>query len=110
MDLGMDLALTEQICMIRITPLELMPTNYVVGKVSLLFEVFCHSKINQLSNYQTRLNMISQQIIELFNGAEILGMGRLFFDARASSRCKMQIQSLGNIPYKYNSLVMVNWI
>jgi hypothetical protein len=106
MDVGYDSAWTIQVPIIRITPIELIPTNYVYGKVTMAFEIYSHYKINQLSNYQTRLNMLTQQIIEVFNGAEVGGIGRLFFDARASARSKMQI--MGSIPYKGNCVYMVN--
>ena len=107
-DVGYDSAWNQQCCFLRITPIELFPINHIIGKVTIGFEIYAHYKINTLSNYQTRLNMMSQQIIETFNGAEILGMGRLFFDARTSSRCKMQI--IGSIPYKGNAVFMTNYI
>jgi len=106
-DVGQDNAWTEQACSIRIVPLELYPKNYVYGNISMGFEIYSHYKINHLSNYSTRLNMIAQQIISTFNGVEIGGLGRLFFDARASARCRMSI--IGQIPFKGNYVVMCNW-
>jgi hypothetical protein len=107
-DVGADNSWETQACILRVTPIELQPTNYVIGKVTMSFEIYCHYKINSLSNYTTRLNTISQQIIEIFNGQEIGGVGKLFFDSRASSRAKMQI--MGSIPWKGNVIFMTNWI
>jgi hypothetical protein len=107
MDVGADNSWTEECALLRITPIELVPSNYVIGNVTMAFEVFSHYKTNHLSNYQTRLNMISQQILEVFNGAEISGVGRLYFDASASARCKMKV--IGEIPYKGNGIIMCNW-
>jgi len=107
MDTGADYSWTDQVAILRITPIELIPTNYIYGNMAIAFEVYSHYKINQLSNYQTRLNMITQQIISVFNGTEVGGLGRLYFDSYSSSRSKMQV--IGQIPYKGNAVIMCNW-
>jgi hypothetical protein len=107
-DVGSDEPWTIQACILRITPIELVPTNYIYGQVSMLFECYVNYKINALSNYSTRLNMVTQQLLEVFNGQEIGGLGRLFFDSRASSRCRMTIG--GKIPFKGNALILTNWM
>ena len=108
MDVGQDDAWTNEACILRVTPIELIPKNHIYGVVVMGFEIYSHYKINQLSNYTTRLNTIVQQIIEVFNGQEVGGLGRLFFDATASSRCRMSIS--GQIPFKGNAVVMANWV
>lgn len=108
MDSGQDYSWSERACFLRITPLRLRSLNNIVGNVSMGFEIYCHYGINQLSNYTTRLNVITQQLIETLNGAEIGGLGRLYFDSRSSSESKMQV--MGQIPYKANGLVMCNWV
>lgn len=107
-DVGQDDSWTNEACVLRITPVELIPKNHVYGNVALAFEVYCHYKMNQLSNYATRLNTITQQIIEVFNGQEVGMLGRLYFDARASSRCRMSVA--GQIPFKGNVIIMCNWM
>jgi len=107
MDVGADTALTEEMCILRITPAELHPTNHVIGNVVMLFECYCHYKINHMDNYTTRLNTITQQIIEVFNGQEIGGIGRLYFNAKSSSKCKMRV--IGGIPWKGNAITFCNW-
>lgn len=108
MDVGADTALTEEMCILRITPAELRPTNHIIGNTTIVFECYCHYKINHLNNYTTRLNTVAQQIIEIFNGQEIGGIGKLYFDAKSSSRCKMNV--IGAIPYKGVAITMCNWI
>ena len=108
MDVGMDDPWTEQACVIRITPARLTPTSYVYGQVNMLFEVYAHYKVNTMSNYSTRLTTISQQFIEVFNGAEIGGLGRLFFDMKASPENRLTIN--GRTPMRGNALIMTNWM
>jgi hypothetical protein len=107
-DVGQDSSWDVQACFLRIVPTDLYPANHIVGNVVVAFETVCHNQINALSNYTTRLNLVTQQLLETFNGKEIGGLGRLYFDARASNRCKMMID--GQIPFKENVLIMCNWI
>jgi len=108
LDVGQDDAITTESAILRIHPMELTPVNYVYGNVSMAFECYAPFKANTLSNYQTRVITIIQQIIETFNGAEIGGLGRLYFDSRASSRCRMTLA--GQINFKGNVAVFCNWI
>jgi hypothetical protein len=97
---------TAEAAILRIPTLELLPTNYVYGNATIGLEVYCHSKIESLNNYTTRTDTIIQSLLQTLNGAEISGVGRLFFDARASGRCRMV--SIGALPYRGKALMMVN--
>jgi hypothetical protein len=108
MDFGQDDAWTIQACILRITPIEIIPVNHIYGNVAMVFETYSHYQINQLSNYTTRINTITQQLLEMFNGQEIGGLGRLYFDAKTSSRCRMSVA--GQIPFKGNAIVLCNWM
>jgi len=108
MDVGQDISWTEQACILRISPLEITPTNHIYGNVVMGFEVYSHYRINHLSNYQTRIDMCIQRLIEAFNGQDIGGLGRLYFDARAYSRSK--VATIGQIPFKGKGLIMCNWM
>lgn len=108
LDLGFDDAVTGEIPMLRVSPIDLYPSTYIYGNVSIAFDVICHYKINHLSNYKTRLDMMAQQIIETMNGSEIGALGRLYFDARASSACRMV--TMGAIPFKGKRVVMCNYV
>jgi hypothetical protein len=107
-DFGQDASWTEEVTILRITPVEIIPRNHIYGNVTIAMEIYTHYLINQLSNYQTRLNMISQQLIEIFNGQEIGGIGVLYFDARSGGRSRMGIG--GETPFKGNILTFCNWI
>lgn len=107
-DVGADDSWNIEACILRISPLAIIPTNYIYGEVTMGFEVYSHYKINHLSNYQTRIDSISQRLIEVFNGAEIGGLGRLFFDKRRGSPSKSTI--IGSIPYKGRATIMCNHI
>jgi len=108
MDLGNDDSWNEQTTILRIAPIELNPMNYVVGTLYMGFEIYVHYVCNTLSNYKARTYLMAQQIIETFNGAEIGGLGRLYFDANYSSRCTARIT--GQIPYKGMGVVMCNYL
>ena len=108
LDTAQDNAWTIQACILRISPLTLIPVNYIYGNLSLGFEIYSHYSINHLSNYKTRLDVVAQRIIETMNGSEVKGLGRLYFDAKASSSAKSFV--IGSIPYKGRIVVMCNWI
>lgn len=105
-DVAADNSWTIEACILRISPITILPTNYVYGYVSMGFEIYSHYKINQMSNYQTRIESMAQRIIQVFNGAEIGGLGRLYFDYRASTLCKSVI--IGSIPFKGRAITMCN--
>ena len=106
MDFGADDSITNEVSILRISPLELVPNNYVWGSITLGCEVYVHYKINTMSNYQTRCDTIIHELIKTFNGAEISGVGKLFFDASANSRTRVAL--IGAIPMKGKLLTMGN--
>jgi len=108
LDYGQDESMQEQICLLRISILETVPTNYIWGHLVMGWECYSHFKINTLSNYQTRTHMIAQRLIEVFNGKDMGdGIGRVYFDASRNPRSKMTI--LGNAPFKGVGLLMCNY-
>lgn len=104
MDTGQPDAWTKECTLIRISPNMIYPNNRTVGVVSMLFEVYSHYKVNTLSNYTTRIATISQLFLEVFNGAEIGGLGKLFFD-RMGSFDNRAINA-GQTPFKGHWLVL----
>lgn len=60
MTTGMDYAWTVEACQLRISIVEVRPTNYILGNILLGMEIYPHFKISQLSNYKTRQDMIAQ--------------------------------------------------
>jgi hypothetical protein len=108
MDSGQDNAWQSKICILRVPVLEVYPTNRIVANVTIGFEVYCHSEIYTMSNYQTRVDVIVKELISTLNEVEVGGLGKLFFDYSANSRCK--IVTIGKIPFRGKGVVMANWI
>jgi len=103
-DVGQDQSWTTAATMLRISPAEVVPTNHIYGNSAIAFEVYSHYSLSTMTNYATRNVSIIQRLIEVLNGADIEGVGRLYFNARASSRCRVGV--IGSIPYKGMSMVM----
>lgn len=108
LDYGMDTAWTKQGTQIRVATPALYPTNHIIGNILISFEVYSHFACNTLSNYKTRSDMITQIFIEEFNGQEVDGIGRLYFDANATNKCNSV--EFGKIPFKGKRTIMCNWI
>jgi hypothetical protein len=106
MDVGADNSWTIEACILRISPITALPANYVNGVISIGIEVYSHYKINTMSNYQTRIETITQRIIEILNGADIENVGRMYFDLDASPVCKSIV--IGSIPFKGRATVFCN--
>jgi hypothetical protein len=107
-DAGMDSAWTIATTILRISPVAVVPKTYVTGMQSVRFEVYSHATLNMLSNYNPRNLSIIQKLIEVLNGAEIEGLGRIFFDYKASSYCRLTGINVGNATYKGYELIMCN--
>jgi hypothetical protein len=108
LDSGQDDSIIGEICVLRISPIEISPINHIFSSVSVGFECYVHSKINALNNYTTRLDNVMHELLLTLNGADIENFGRLYFDRRASSRCKIGI--IGALPYKGKALIMCNYL
>ena len=108
LDLGMDDAWTAEACLIRISPLSLYPAARMIVSVSVALEVFCHFKLNTLSNHKTRIDSVTQAMIKSLNGTDIGGIGVFYFDARASRVCHST--QIGQIPYRGRRTIMSNWV
>jgi hypothetical protein len=107
LDQGQDESWQQEVCILRISVAEAIPTNYVWGYVSVFFEIYPHYRINNLSNYQTRSLMISQQLISILNGTDLgKGIGKLYFDTSKNSRSRLAL--IGKSPYKGVGLLMSN--
>ena len=103
-DYMMDDAEDQMKTLLRIYPAEVYPTTRVTGICTVNLEVFTHSKINHLSNYTTRVDVIIQTLLKVLNGVDVGGVGVLFFDNQGSRYDK--IQTIGQKPYKGKLLKM----
>lgn len=91
LDMGSPDVLTREDCLIRISPHSIFPENRVIGTVNMIFEVYANYHCNTLSNYKTRVDMITRRFFQVFNGVEIPGMvGRLYFDRLSSESNRME--------------------
>ena len=108
LDFGIDDPWNVEAAQIRISPIALDPANRVIGNIVMALEAYVHFKINTLSNYQTRTDTITQQLIRSLNGALIEGIGQMYFDAKANKKCG--VREMGTIPWKGKRTIMCNWI
>ncbi|GIU69815.1 MAG: hypothetical protein KatS3mg002_1051 [Candidatus Woesearchaeota archaeon] len=109
MTTGMSDGWVEMTTQLRISIVEMIPSNTVYGNISIGVEILPHFQVNQLSNYRQRDNMIAEEIIRVLNGAEITeGLGRIYFDFSKNPRCKMTV--IGSNPFIGKGLIFCNWI
>jgi hypothetical protein len=108
MDLGQDQAWKEKAAILRIAVADIDPTNITYATMSVILQVYCHYQMNTLSNYTNRTITITQRLLQVLNGAAVTGLGRLYFDKRASPNCKTTV--IGAIPFKGYQTLMCNRI
>ena len=106
MDVGMADPWTIESSQIRVSPVLLEPTNYIIGKIIMAVEIYSHFKVNTLSSYQTRTDTIAQLVISSLNGADIEGVGKMYFDRKASRQCSSTV--IGTIPFKGRRVLLAN--
>lgn len=80
----LDDAFIDQSSQLRIYVTVLNPDNRTVGTVDIGIEILVHNKIINLDTYETRQEVLLQQVLETLNGKEIGGVGKLFFDRNGS--------------------------
>jgi hypothetical protein len=107
LDTGADESWQQQSSILRISILEAIPSNYVYGYLVIGAEIYCHYKINTLTSYKPRDLTIAQSLIETLNGAEVGGIGKLFFDSSINPRSKLT--TFGNAPFKAKAILFCNW-
>ena len=69
-------------------------------------EIYSHFSVNTLSSYQTRTDTIAQLVISSLNGADIEGIGKMYFDRKASRQCSSTV--IGTIPFKGRRVLLAN--
>jgi hypothetical protein len=105
LDQGAPDVMTREDCIIRISPHSIFPENRVIATVSMVFECYCNYKVNTLSNYKTRIDMITQRFLQVFNGVAIDGMvGNLYFDRMGSESNRLEWG--GQVPWKGRWIIM----
>ena len=89
--------LVEETTLLRIMPNFAVGLNRTVGYIEVIFEIYSHYKINHLSNYQTRVDTICEEILALFNGIDVGGVGLMSFDQMADQSSRLF--QAGQIPF-----------
>jgi hypothetical protein len=89
--------LVKEISLLRIAPHYAVGLNRTVGYIEVSMEVFSHYKINHMSNYQTRIDTITEELLALFNGADVAGIGLMSFDKMADQSSRLF--QAGQIPF-----------
>lgn len=106
LDTGISDVFTREDCIIRVSPDDILQETRTVGTVYVQFEVYSHFKVNHLSNLRTRTDMITTELLRIFNGSEILGIGRL--NLTRSVNLNSKVHPAGQIPFKGRTLVFGN--
>lgn len=96
----------KECAQLRIYMESISPDNPVYGTLDVNLEVVSHIKIVDLANYENRLEIMLQQLLQTLNGVYIGGIGKFVFDRDISfyDLCKMNLYNNRNF-YGY-SLVM----
>jgi hypothetical protein len=105
MDVGQPDAVTKEMTLLRISHWHITPKNRTTGIITLSFQVYAHYKINHLSNYKTRNDVIINELIKTMNGVQIKGgLGVLYFDGKRELTDRMIVT--GQIPFIGKQLFM----
>lgn len=75
---------TNQQAQLRVYLESITPDTRMYGTVDVNIEVICHVKMIELNDYQNRAESIVWQVIKTLNGADVGGIGKLFFDRSGS--------------------------
>jgi hypothetical protein len=89
--------LMSEITLVRIMPRFAAGLNRTVGYIEVGMEVFSHYKINHMSNYKTRIDTITEELLATFNGADVGGLGLLSFDKMSDQSSRLF--EVGQIPF-----------
>jgi hypothetical protein len=94
---------TKETSILRITPFLAIGRNRTVGYIEVSMEIFSHHKINHLSNYQTRIDTVTAELMATFNGADVGGLGLLFFDKMGDEGSRLM--NAGQIPFAGKQII-----
>lgn len=95
--------LVNEIAILRIMPSHAIGFNRTIGLVEMNMQVFSHYKINHLSNYQTRIDTIAEELFGLFNGSTVGILGRMTFNQMIDPSSRLF--EAGQIPFGGKELV-----
>lgn len=99
--------LMSEVSLLRIAPHYAIGINRTVGVIEMSMEVFSHYKVNHLSNYTTRIDSMTQQLLSVFNGANVGGLGLMTFDKMADQSSRLF--QAGQIPFGGKQIIFSNY-
>jgi hypothetical protein len=89
--------LVEECTLVRIMPNYALGLNRSIGIIEVSMEVFSHYKINHLSNYTTRIDTITGELLALFNGSDVGALGLMAIDRMIDQSSRLF--QAGQIPF-----------
>lgn len=89
---------------LRIFPHSVIADNRTINTTVMVFDVYTHYRVDTLEDATTRTDTIIEELVDLFNGANIGGLGRLTFNSATARNTK--IYDAGQIPYGGKRLLM----
>lgn len=95
--------LMNEVSLLRIMPQTARGLGRTIGLISVSMSVFSHYKINHMSNYKTRIDTIVGELISVFNGSNVGGLGFLVFDGLLDTSSKLF--EAGQIPFGGKTVV-----
>jgi hypothetical protein len=95
--------LVKEVALLRIMPYYAVGFNRTIGLIEVSMEVFAHYKINHMTNYQTRIDTIAEELLATFNGSNVGGLGLMSFDKMADQSSRLF--QTGQIPFGGKQLI-----
>ena len=95
--------LMDEISLLRIMPHYAVGMNRTVGFIEVSMEVFSHYKINHMTNYQTRIDTMAEELLSVFNGVDVGGLGLMSFSKMADQSSRLF--QAGQIPFGGKQLI-----
>ena len=90
-DQGQSDVFTAENCVIRMGIHSIFQENRTVGTIYYVLEAFAHYKVNHLSNYTNRVDVITSEFIRVFNGATLMGIGQMNMDRASNHNARMEL-------------------
>jgi hypothetical protein len=95
--------LVNEVTLIRIMPYYAIGMNRTIGVIEVSMEIFSHYKINHLSNYTTRIDAITGDLLALFNGVDVGALGLMALDRMIDQSSRLF--QVGQIPFGGKQLI-----
>jgi hypothetical protein len=89
--------LVKEVTLLRISPHYAVGLNRTIGYIEMSMAVYSHYKINHLSDYTTRIDTITGELLATFNGANVGGLGLLALDKTIDQSSRLF--QAGQIPF-----------